>query len=123
HGIVLGSDGSLWQLSLGGTSTWSAVSIAGTPPAPRRSALITYDPTGNRVLVLGGIYIAPSPGDSTSSELWALSLDPPATWQKLSPGGTIPVLVAGAAACDTLRRHVVHTDCCLNNIAGAGPVS
>ena len=76
-----------WQLSFGGTPTWSPLATAGTPPSPRRAGTMIYDPFGDRAIVFGGYSQATN---TFLNETWALSLSGTPTWTQLTPSGTPP---------------------------------
>ncbi|MCC6653505.1 MAG: hypothetical protein IT348_20305 [Candidatus Eisenbacteria bacterium] len=44
----------LWQLTLSGTMTWTALAPTGTPPAARSAHSAVYDPVRRRMIVFGG---------------------------------------------------------------------
>ena len=46
--------GDTWQLTLGGTPTWSALTPSGTAPLPRFAGATVYDTTRDRMLVVSG---------------------------------------------------------------------
>lgn len=75
-----------WQLTLGSTPEWTALSPAGAPPAARASHRAIYDPTRERMLVHGG-----TGGVGRFEDTWSLSLGgtTPA-WTLLQPPGTHP---------------------------------
>ena len=81
----------VWVLThangLGGQPEWLPLSPTGTPPAPRESAIVTYDPASNNMTVFGGC--CPSQND-----VWILShadgLGGTPAWRELSPAGTLP---------------------------------
>jgi hypothetical protein len=77
----------VWKLP-GGTTTWSQVTTAGTPPYPRDGAAGIYDPVGDRMIVFGGFN--PDFFNPYLDELWALSLSGTPTWTQLFPAGTPP---------------------------------
>jgi hypothetical protein len=75
----------VWALSLGGTPTWTALTVAGSPPAGRADHTAIYDPLRGRMVVFGGT-------DGTfRNDVWVLSLDGTPTWTELTPSGTLPV--------------------------------
>ena len=93
-------DNDVWVLSnangLGGTSTWTQVTPAGTAPSPRAGFAVADAPDSNRMIVFGG-----GSGVGDFNETWVLSgangLGSPA-WTLLSPSGTAPAARDGAAA-------------------------
>jgi hypothetical protein len=82
----------LWQLTLGGTPTWTAVAAGGTPPAGRSGHSAIYDPVRDRMVIFGGYSSQPT------SDVWALSLAGTPTWSQLSPSGTSPLARTGHQA-------------------------
>jgi hypothetical protein len=74
----------VWELDLAvEVPTWSLLEIAGTPPSPRRSPAVVYDPVSHRLLAYGG-YDGGILGD-----MWALDLYAEA-WVELDPGPQTP---------------------------------
>ena len=76
---------------LGGTPTWTQLTVAGTPPPPRRSGVVTYDSSRNRLIVFGGNYAC-----GRFNDVWVLSnangletWDTP-TWTRLTPPDPLP---------------------------------
>jgi hypothetical protein len=82
----------VWALSLSGTPTWSQLTPAGTPPAPRSAASAIYDPVRDRMIVFGGS------GNFNLNDLWALSLSGLPTWTQLTPTGSTPGQKTGQIA-------------------------
>lgn len=76
----------VYTLSLTGTPTWTQVSPAGSPPAPRRDHRMVYDPAGDRLIVFGGY----TGGTSFVNDVWSLNLSGPPVWTQLAPVGTPP---------------------------------
>lgn len=74
----------LWELTLGPAPTWTLLSPAGTPPAPRGGHRAILDTSRDRMVVFGG-----NTG-SHVDEVWELTLASPMTWTQLHPTGTSP---------------------------------
>jgi hypothetical protein len=74
----------VWALSLAGSSSWTQLSPAGTPPSARYGHTAIYDQVGNRMVVFGG-YSA-----GFLNDVWALSLADSLAWTHLTPAGTLP---------------------------------
>ena len=93
----------VWQLTLGGTPTWTELHPAGTAPTARYRPSAIDDPVGARMLIFGGN------GSTSAGELWSLSLTGPPTWQLLTPSGTsVPRGWGGhAAAYDDSRQRML----------------
>jgi hypothetical protein len=83
----------VWVLSnangLSGTPTWTQLTPAGSPPAPRWGQGAAYDPVNNRMIIYGG--------DNQSlvfSDTWVLSnangTGGAPTWTQLTPSGGPP---------------------------------
>lgn len=89
----------LWTLPLSGSSIWSEITPAGTPPPGRSGAAAVYDPIHDRMIVIGGY-----DGSSNLSDVWALSLAGTPTWTELSPTGTAPSPRLGHTAVYDWRR-------------------
>ncbi len=81
----------LWSFDFA-TSTWSQIAPYGTPPQPRQSAGMVYDPIRDRMIVFGGKGGGPS---DFLNDTWELSLSDPPTWTQLSPAGAVPPLRHG----------------------------
>lgn len=84
-----GNDGAsvndVWALSFAGNPTWSRLSPAGTPPAPREWHVAVFDRARNRMLVHGG-----TNGGTLHADVWALSLGAAPAWTALVAGGPSP---------------------------------
>jgi len=107
--VLFGYDGGfradVWQLTLGGTPTWSQVATIGTPPSARDFAAAVYDPLADRVVVVGGNAL---PGPVARADAWSLSLAGTPTWTQLSPSGSDPVPRFSAASFyDPVRQRLV----------------
>jgi hypothetical protein len=74
----------VWQLSLAGAPTWSALSPAGTPPSARHGHSAIYDPVRSRMIVFGGF------DGAEQNDVWTLNLTGSPAWTLLSPSGTPP---------------------------------
>jgi hypothetical protein len=83
----------IWVLSNAngetGSSAWTQLATAGTPPAARESGSVVYDSTNNVLVVYGG-----DAGGSPFGDVWTLSNTNgnggTPTWTQLSPTGTAP---------------------------------
>jgi len=93
----------VWVLSnangLGGTATWSQLSVSGTPPTARNQQVGVYDPFWNRLIIFGGIGAGSPP--QAFNDVWVLSnangIGGTPAWTQLTPTGTPPA-GRGAAA-------------------------
>jgi len=74
----------LWSMDLAAPGAWSLVT-PGPGPAPRARHLAVFDPSGDRMLVTGGMS-----GATPRSDTWALSLSGSPGWQSLATTGTPP---------------------------------
>ncbi len=74
----------VWSLSLSGTLTWTQVSPAGGPPAPRSEHVAVYDAARHEMIIYGGI------GAGVLDDAWTLSLGETPTWTPLAPTGGPP---------------------------------
>ena len=75
---------------LGGTPTWTQVTPAGVPPAPRRSGAVVYDSAHNRLILFGG-----NEACGVDNDIWVLTnangLEAATpTWIPLTPSGVQP---------------------------------
>lgn len=81
----------LWALTLGGSPTWTLLSPAGTPPAPRVGHEAVYDSANTRMILFGGGLGATSP---CANDVWVLSnansVGGTPTWTQLGPSGPAP---------------------------------
>lgn len=92
----------VFALSLTGAPTWTQLVPGGAAPSPRLGHAAGYDPSGDRMLVVGG-YDGAFRGD-----LWALALGAPA-WLALSPSDSLSPRAWHAAVVDGPRnRLLVH---------------
>jgi len=81
--------GDAWQLTLGGTPTWSALTPSGTAPAPRFAGATVYDTIRDRMLVVSGTDFV-----NYFDETWALQftgLGAISDWGRLSGPGQADV--------------------------------
>jgi Galactose oxidase, central domain len=77
--------GDLWQLGLESPLRWSELT-QGNGPGARSGNTFLLEPTGDRVLVIGGEnYDTPQQG-----LVWELSLDDEPQWQRIAPEGMGP---------------------------------
>jgi hypothetical protein len=94
----------VWALNLAGAPSWERLAPAGTGPSPRWLHTATYDPSRDRMLVVGG--------DLRDANTWALEFSPSLQWSALpikvgfsrqghgtvyDPGRDRLVVVAGTA--------------------------
>jgi hypothetical protein len=86
--------GDVWALSLAGPPAWAPLTPAGPTPTPRINHTAIYDPLRDRMIVFGGRVPPPYLPD----DLWALSLDGPATWSELTASGSQPLGTLGHTA-------------------------
>ena len=103
-GSVSGSDirNDVWQLTLSGTPTWSALTPSGAPPAARYGLNAVYDPVRDRMIVFGGRN-ASTPFHDT----WELLLST-TSWEELHPPGPAhPAPILATAAYDAVRDRIV----------------
>ena len=93
----------VWALDLAGTPTWRRLTPAGTPPSSRRAMSLTYDPVGDRLVVIGG-----HDDLQFMNDVWALGLSGAPAWQRLLPSGAVPPGRYGhTATYDPARREIV----------------
>jgi hypothetical protein len=89
-----GALNSVWTLAPSGSSSWTQLSVAGTPPAPRFQASAILDGANQRMIVFGGT----TDGSAALGDVWALSLSGPPTWTRLWPSGDAPAARFGHSA-------------------------
>ncbi|MGH7724418.1 MAG: Kelch repeat-containing protein [Candidatus Eiseniibacteriota bacterium] len=79
--------GDVWQLSLGGSPTWSAIAPSGTPLPPRTRQVAIYDPPRDRLVLFGG-----DQGQlhQVLGDTWALALGTSPAWTLIVPSGSGP---------------------------------
>jgi hypothetical protein len=96
------SDTRTWRLELSGTPTWVVETIIGPPVDIGATA--TYDATRHRAVLFGG-----RTGSSSSNEVWELAFSSMgATWNELSPSGSIPSgRLHAASAYDPIRDRML----------------
>jgi hypothetical protein len=85
-----------WSLSLSGTTVWTKLTPAGSPPPLRNRHSAVYDSANRRMFVFGGE--SGSPADPLLSDLWVLTLSGPLEWHPVFAGGTIPTEAVGRTA-------------------------
>ena len=82
---------------LGGTPTWTQLSVSGTVPSGREAATAVYDPTNNVMTVYGG-----DVGTAVDGDVWVLShangMGGTPAWTQLAPTGPAPVARSGHSA-------------------------
>ena len=80
-----------------GSSAWTQLAPAGTPPPARESGSVVYDSTNNVLMMYGG-----DAGGSPFGDVWILSnangSGGTPTWTQLSPTGTAPMSRTGQTA-------------------------
>ena len=73
-----------WELSLGGSPAWAAISTPSAPPPGRDLAGAAFDPTSDRMLLFGGW------NGTYLSDTWALSLTGTQDWSQITTSTTPP---------------------------------
>lgn len=95
----------VWSFNIA-TSTWTAVSAAGTAPAGRSGHTAVYDWSGSNMIVFGGS-ISGTLGGGCQNDTWVLSnangVGGTPTWVPLATAGTPPARSAHSAVYSTLR--------------------
>jgi hypothetical protein len=79
----------LWTLDTRAPDRWVVLHTYGASPPWRKGRAAVYDPGRDRLLLYGGTDFS-SP-DSSDHDVWALSLDGPPTWSRLSAPGPAPL--------------------------------
>ncbi len=74
-----------WAISMDDAPDWAPIATEGTRPSPRSGHAAVWDPTGRRLLVVGGEDDAGLCGD-----VWALDLTEPPVWTRWHPIGDGP---------------------------------
>lgn len=93
----------LWGLSLGGAPTWTRLAPQDSLPRQRMAPRSFYDPTQDRLIMVGGY---------PNSDAWALPLSEPLRWRALLPSGTAPqVMRSFDAVLDPVRNRVLAFGC------------
>ncbi len=106
--VYAGFDGTsynsdVWELSLAGSPTWTALATAGGPPSGRVHQSAIYEPVRDRMVMFGGTDQGVGYGD-----VWALSLAWSPVWSALAPAGTPPSARQGHSAIyDPVRDRMV----------------
>lgn len=100
--------GEVEAMPLDGSGDWVTLDTQGSAPPPRYGYSLAYDPSRDRVLFTGG-YVDSPRGHSRQyySDLWALSLAEPPTWQQLRPDGSGPTLHEDALVYDAVRDRIL----------------
>ena len=86
-GVGWGCQPDLWSLSLADAPSWEQLPTEG-PPAACTANQLVFDPVRRRLLA----FPAPAPAtlNTVMDQVWAMSLDEPRVWTKLSPAGPLP---------------------------------
>ncbi|MFN8587176.1 MAG: kelch repeat-containing protein [Candidatus Eisenbacteria bacterium] len=77
-------------LTLGATPAWSTLTGFGTPPSARAEHVAIFDPYHDRMVVHGG-----RNASTTFSDMREFSLFGAASWNVISPGGSVPAARSG----------------------------
>lgn len=86
-GLNWGCMGDLWAFSLAGDASWTPLPLSGTAPVCTADHVV-FDPLRRRLLAfVSGL---PARVGTLVDEVWALPLDEPRVWTKLSPLGPLP---------------------------------
>jgi hypothetical protein len=94
----------VWALSLSDPPVWTELELKGDRPSERYYHTATMDALHDRMLVFSGGH---SRGKAVA-DLWALSLEEPLRWTRLTPPGAHPdARRMHAAAIDTRRARVL----------------
>jgi len=83
-------ENSVWELTLGGTPTWRALTPSGVPPSPRIGASMVYDPVRDRALVFGGNNPTDQAYMTYRNDVFELTLGEAPAWRLLAPRGAPP---------------------------------
>jgi hypothetical protein len=90
-----------------GTQEWVQLSPTGSLPPGRSAALVTYDASANRLIVLGGL------GESNHvlGDVWVLTnangVGGQAAWEQITPAGNGPVRYSLAGGYDSLTNRLI----------------
>lgn len=102
-----GSYHDLWALALEEPSVWTRIPASGLSAPGRVGHSLTYDPTGDRLILFSGASDYPT---YPLSDLWELPLSVAPEWRLLFPGGDSPGFHAGHAAIyDAARDRIIVT--------------
>lgn len=100
-GLHDGVLGDTWGLSLAGTPTWTQIAGGGSGPDARYLAAGVYDPSGDRLVVFGGVTT------TYVNDTWALSLDGDPVWTELQAGPRPNPRAQMAVAYDAARDRML----------------
>lgn len=89
----------VWALDLADGGAWTPLAPAGPQPSARMGHAAVYDPSGDRLVVYGGVSETEYLDDA-----WALSLGVSPAWTPLAPSGEAPPRQAFHAAAYDARR-------------------
>ena len=94
-----------WELPLEeALCVWRELTPSAVPPLPREKHSATYDPTGDRMIVVGGSRNSMD----VHGDVWALSLAGHTSWAELSPAGIpLPARCGHSAILDPIRHRLV----------------
>jgi len=103
--ITANSFAQVWELSLTGTPSWTALTDIGnhgSGPWGRQAQSTIYDPVRDRMIMFGGR------GGNWYNDVWAFPLTGAPTWTQLLPSGTPPVPREGQSAIyDPIRDRMI----------------
>jgi hypothetical protein len=89
-----------------GTHTWARLNPSGESPVGRQSAVMAYDPVGDRILVCGGVHV----NDGTTSlltDIWSYDVNLN-VWTDLQPENALKhPASSGRAVFDQARRSLL----------------
>jgi hypothetical protein len=85
-GEHIGVRSDVWPITLSGTPSWTSLVTAGLAPPGRGLHGAIYDPVRDRMVVYAGQLNT----QTTSNDVWELSLGGTPTWNRLLPGGGSP---------------------------------
>lgn len=88
----------VWIVAIGETASWTLLQPQGGPPSTTAQAMLSYDPTHDRVLLYGG----------GSSVLWSLNLSGSPVWATVGTTGSgPPSWQGGVALFDASRQRLL----------------
>ena len=79
--------GETWEWN-GAAGTWSQVAIGGPAPSPRELSGMSYNPTTQSTLLVGGNSVVGGPGAAASAETWTWN---GVAWSEVTTSGAPPV--------------------------------
>lgn len=102
---LMGAPFVAWELDGAIGGAWKPLTVEGETPPFRQDPVVTFDPVGRRLFLLGGLG-----GNDVLDEVWSLSLAPTPRWTRIVTAGPWPAArtQAGVAFDSERQQLVIH---------------